>query len=121
MLWTRGNSYQCCKNKYPREMEESYSRCTTGICLGPLLFTIFINGIFSFKKDKSLGNYVHNSTPYSYNKNLETVTCHLRQDFSIAAIWFYSCHMVLNPAKCYFILLGVSELSILTSFGIPLH
>ena len=80
-----------------------------GSILGPLLFNIFLNGIFFFLKDANLGNYADDSTLYAYNKNLETVTCNLRQEHFILANWFYDNYMVLNPAKYHSMLFGVKE------------
>ena len=48
-------------------------------------------------------------TLYAYNKNLESVICNLRQEFSVLSNWFYDNYMVLNPGKCHFMLFGVKE------------
>ena len=77
--------------------------------LGPLLFNIFLNDIFFFLKDANLGNYADYSTLYAYNKDFETVTCNLRQEFSILSNWFYDICMVLNPGKCHLMLFGIKE------------
>ena len=55
---------------------------------------------FFFLKDANLGNHADDSTLYAYNKNLETVICSLRQEFSILSNCFYDNYMVLNPGKC---------------------
>ena len=73
-----------------------------------MLFNIFLN-IFFFLKDANLGNYADDGTLYAYKKNLETVICNLRQEFSILSNWFYDNYMVLNPGKCHFMLFGVKE------------
>ena len=65
--------------------------------------------IFFFLKDANLGNYADDSTLYPYNKNLETVICNLRQEFSILSNWFCDNYIVLNPGKCHFMLFGVKE------------
>ena len=71
--------------------------------------TFFWPYIFFFLKDASLGNCADGSTLYTYNKNVETVICNLRQEFSILSNWFYDNYMVLNPGKCHFMLFGVKE------------
>ena len=39
--------------------------------------------MFFILKDANFGNYADDSTLYAHNKNLETVVCNLRQEFSI--------------------------------------
>ena len=83
------NRYQCCKiNNTLGDWRKIIAGVTQGSILGPLLFNIFLNGIFFFLKDANLGNYADDSTLYAYNKNLGTVTCNLRQEYSILAIGF---------------------------------
>ena len=65
--------------------------------------------MFFFLKDTTLGNYADNSTLHVYNKNLKTVVCNLRQEFSIYSNWFSDNYMVLNPGRCYFTLFRVKE------------
>ena len=71
--------------------------------------TDFLNHIFFFLKDANLSNYADDSPLYAYNKNLETVICNLRQEFSILSNWFYDNYIALNPGKCHFMLSGVKE------------
>ena len=104
------NRYQCCKiNNTLGDWRENIAGVPQGSILGPLLFNIFLNDIFFFLKDANLGSYGDDSTLYAYNKNLETVICDLRQEFSILSNWFYDNYMVLNPGKCHFMLFGVKE------------
>ena len=104
------NRYQCCKtNNTLADWRKIISSVPEGSILSPSLFNIFLNNIFFFLKDANLGNYANDSTLCAYNKNLETVICNLRQDFSILSNWFYYNYMVLNPGKCPFMLFGVKE------------
>ena len=67
------NRYQCCKinNLLTLRLEKSFSRCTTKIFTGSLLFNMFLNDIFFFLRDAGLINYADDSTLYVYNENLE--------------------------------------------------
>ena len=97
------NRYQFCKiNNTLGDWRKIIAGVPQGSILGPLLFKIFLNDIFSFLKDDNLGNYAEDSTLYAYNKNLETVIYNLRQKCCILSNWFYDSYMVLNPEKCHF-------------------
>ena len=76
------NRYQCCKiNNSLVDWRKIIAGVPLGSILGPLFFNIFLN-IFFFLNEANLGNYADDSTLYAYNKNLETVICNLRQEFS---------------------------------------
>ena len=42
-------------------------------------------------------------------KNLETVICNLKQEFSLLSNLFYDNYMVVNSGKCHFMLFGINE------------
>ena len=90
-------------------MEKIIAGLPQGSIQGALLLNVFLNHIFFFLKDASLRNYADDNTPYTYNKNLETVICNLTQEYSILSNWFYDSHMVLNPGKRLFMLFGVKK------------
>ena len=88
-------------------LEEAHQKTFHQRCIN---FTnIFLNNVFFFLEGANLGNYADDSILYAYNKNLETVICNLRQEFSISSNWFYDNYMVLNTGKCHFLLFGVKE------------
>ena len=90
------NRYQYCKiNNTLGDWRKIIAGAPQGSILGSLLLNIFLN-IFFFLKDANLRNYVDDITLYVYNKNLESVICNLRQEFSILSNWFYDIYMMLN-------------------------
>ena len=80
--------------------EEIISGVPQGSILGPLLFNIFLNGLFLFVENSDLSNYADDNTLYSSGNDLEKVKQTLRQDFEIVTKWFYENYMVLNSGKC---------------------
>ena len=77
-----------------------------GSILGRLLFNIFLNDIFYFINNGNLCNYADDNTLYSIGKSLNMVKENLKINFLIMQKWFYENHMVLNPGKCHYLVLG---------------
>ena len=77
-----------------------------GSVLGPLLFNIFLNDIFYFINNGNLWNYADDNTLYSIRKSLNMVKENLNINSLSMQKWFYENHMVLNPGKCYYLVLG---------------
>ena len=75
-----------------------YSGVPQGSILGPLLFNIFINDIFSFLTTCDTCNYADDNT-HSYIQDFHHVQKYLEKDFEILENWFYENYMVLTPRK----------------------
>ena len=77
-----------------------------GSVLRPLLFNIFLNDIFYFINNGNICNYADDNILYSIGKSLNMVKENLKINFLIMREWFYENHMVLNPGKCHYLVLG---------------
>ena len=77
-----------------------------GSILGPLLFSIFLSNIFYFINNRNLCNYADDNTIYYIGKSLNMVKETLKINFLIMQKWFYEKHIVLNPGKCHYLVLG---------------
>ena len=105
-------SYLC--NRFQRSIINgsfsSWNEVITGVpqgsILGPLLFNIFLNDIFLFISKCQLCNYADDNTLYKSGKNMQKIKNDLEMDFMILHKWFHENHMVLNPDKCHFIVIG---------------
>ena len=71
-----------------------------------LLFSIFLNDIFYFINNGNLCNYADDIMLYSIRKNLNMVKENLKNNFFIMSICSYENHMVFNPGKCHYLVLG---------------
>ena len=91
---------QCVKNgNFINGFKDIYKGVPQGSTIGPVLFSIFINGIFYFIKDSDIYNYADdNAISYSHHdpKSLKQV---LTQDSFILIDWFSDNQMQANPDK----------------------
>ena len=102
--------------------EDIYSGVPQGSILGPLLFNIFINDIFSFLTTCEMCNYADDNTLYTYSRDFHQVQEYLKKDFKILENWFYDNYMVLvnvnswaleKPMKMRYLPIMKSDLKIL--------
>ena len=72
-----------------------------GSILGPLLFNIFINDMFSFIKDTNIANYADVSTLYTVEGNIDDLLNTLKNETSLILNWFRMNEMKSNDDKCH--------------------
>ena len=105
-------SYLC--NRFQRDIINgsfsSWNEVITGVpqgsILGPLRFNIFLNDIFLFISKYQLCNYADDNTLCKSGKNMRRIKNDLEMDLIILHKWFHENHMVLNPGKCHYIVIG---------------
>ena len=64
--------------------------------LGPLLFNIYLNDLFSFLKDVGISNFADDTTTYISAKSLENVLKSLEKNSVHALRWFENNYTKLN-------------------------
>ena len=90
-------------------MSENICWGPTRIYVSPLLFNIFINGIFLLLQKCYLANYADDSPMYTLDRRVYTIIGSLRHEFTILSKWFYNNFTVRNQEKRSFMLLGVDD------------
>ena len=77
-----------------------------GSFLGPVLFNVFINGIFHFIKNCKLYNYADDNTVSNADKKLKRLIDKLVEDSKMLIQWFTDNQMKANPGKFQTIAVG---------------
>ena len=70
-----------------------------GSCLGPMLFSLFINDLPSVLDTASITLYAHDSTSYQAAKNVNLISENLQNDLYNVEDWIRKNHLVLNVEK----------------------
>ena len=70
------------------------------------MFTIYIDDLLLFIQNSDICNYADDTTIYSCDKILDTITQKLENDCNMALKWFAVNFMKLNADKCHRMVLG---------------
>ena len=101
------NRSQCVKlGSVTSTYESIFKGVPQGSILGPVLFNIFINDIFTFVKNSTIYNYADDNTLSDANENPDLVRKHLIEDSNILIDWFKINRMQANPEKFQAIAIG---------------
>ena len=77
----------------------------------PLLFNIFLNGIFYFIKDICIANCADDNTPYATNKYITNLLRILERETNIRLDWFTINEMKPNAEKCHLLVANQKEMT----------
>ena len=88
-----------------------------GSILGPLLFNVFVNDIFSFVTDSSLYNYADDNTLSYVSEDVNNLVNVLEKDSKSLIEWFNLNKMQANPDKFQAMAIGKKTISENISFN----
>ena len=69
--------------------------------LGPLLFNIFLAGLFFIVKYIDIASYPDATTPFIVEDNIENLIASLEEASNTLFVWFKNNHLKSNPDKCH--------------------
>ena len=70
------------------------------------MFKIYINDLLLFIQNSDICNCAGDTTIYSWDKSLDTITHKLENDCNVALKWFTDNFMKFNADKCHLMILG---------------
>ena len=83
---------------------EILSGVPQGSIIGPLLFNIYLIDLFYFFEESDIASYADDTTPYTSNKDMESVINKLEADSVILIKWINNNYMKANPNKFHILL-----------------
>ena len=110
---------QCVKiNNTCSDYNEIISGVPQGSILGPILFKLSINDLFSFIEIASMHNFPDDNTLSAWGKTVSKLTDKLESESNIAIDWFTKNKMIINPDKFQAIILDKTKYNLKKiSFG----
>ena len=88
-------------NKFS-SLKEVIARVPQGSIDGPLLFNLFINGLFLFICFSTLSNYADDNNLFATGTDIQLINQMFLSDFRAVNNWFYENFIILNPGKLPF-------------------
>ena len=77
-----------------------------GSCLGPLLYSIFVNDMPYVLKNTGMGIYADDTTMYASSKSIEHVNMMLQQELNLVSEWIIENKLKLNVKKTKCMVVG---------------
>ena len=101
------NRQQCAKILNNRSTWRTLSKgVPQGSILGPLLFNVFVNDMFSFMKSCNFYNYADDNLVSRSSPDVNVILSNLTSDCQISLKWFDDNGMKANPSKFKFMIMS---------------
>ena len=88
-----------------------------GAVLGPLLFNIYLNDLFSTLKNIDVCNFADDTTPYLCDESIENVLRLLEENTELALCWFENNYRKLNTDKSHLVVSGYKREKVWAQVG----
>ena len=102
-VWKDGNKELNKINSSYSAFAEILFRVPQGFILGPVLFNIYICGLFLENSDIGIANYADENTPYACSSDLDSVIFKLQENTEIIFRWFYNNNLTSSAEKSHLI------------------
>ena len=77
-----------------------------GSVLGPILFNIYLNDLFSFLNEIDVSNFANDTSHFVCHKNLKELLKKLERNSELAIHWFDDNYIKLYTGKCHLLISG---------------